>query len=74
LAAIVGQEALGKDDRLYLEFANKFEEMFVSQGYDEDRSIERTLEIGWELLSMFPERELKRVKKEYIEKYGKPVK
>lgn len=74
LAAIVGQEALGKDDRLYLEFANKFEEMFVSQGYDEDRNIERTLEIGWELLSMFPERELKRVKKEYIEKYGKPVK
>ncbi len=74
LAAIVGQEALGKDDRLYLEFANKFEEKFVSQGYDEDRSIERTLEIGWELLSMFPERELKRVKKEYIEKYGKLVK
>jgi len=48
--------------------------MKIEKRYDEDRSIERTLEIGWELLSMFPERELKRVKKEYIEKYGKPVK
>ncbi len=73
LAAIVGQEALGKDDRLYLDFANRFEEKFVTQGYNADRTIERTLEIGWELLSMFPERELKRVKKEFIERYGKKV-
>jgi V/A-type H+-transporting ATPase subunit B len=74
LSAIVGTEALGKEDRLYLDFANLFEEKFVNQGYNEDRSIETTLDIGWEILSTLPEREMKRIKREYIEKYGKWVK
>lgn len=71
LSAIVGTEALGKEDRLYLDFANKFEKEFVNQGFNEDRSIEKTMEIGWDVLSTLPEREMKRVKREFIEKYGK---
>ncbi|MEM0127540.1 MAG: V-type ATP synthase subunit B [Thermoplasmatales archaeon] len=71
LSAIVGREALGREDQQYLEFANTFEEKFVNQGYDEDRPIEKTLDLGWELLSSLPERDMKRVKREQIEKYGK---
>ncbi|NYT05024.1 MAG: V-type ATP synthase subunit B [Methanomicrobiales archaeon] len=68
LVAIVGEEALTELDKKYLEFADAFEQRFVTQG-GEDRSIERTLEIGWELFSMLPEHELKRVRREYISKY-----
>ncbi|MEM4348355.1 MAG: V-type ATP synthase subunit B [Candidatus Anstonellaceae archaeon] len=71
LAAVVGEEALSATDKLYLKFADIFEERFIKQGPNEERTIEQTLELGWELLSMFPESELKRVKKEFIEKYGK---
>ncbi len=71
LSAIVGTEALGKDDRQYLEFANLFEGRFVNQGFNEDRTIEKTMEIGWDVLSTLPEREMKRVKREFIQKYGK---
>ncbi|MCL4333897.1 MAG: V-type ATP synthase subunit B [Candidatus Thermoplasmatota archaeon] len=71
LSAIVGTEALGKDDRQYLEFANLFEEKYVNQDFYEDRTIEKTMDIGWEVLSTLPEREMKRVKREFIEKYGK---
>ena len=71
LSAIVGTEALGKDDRQYLEFANLFEDRFVNQGFNEDRSIEKTMDIGWDVLSTLPEREMKRVKRDFIEKYGK---
>ncbi len=74
LSAIVGQEALGNEDRQYLAFASLFEEKFVGQGYHEDRTIEKTLDLGWELLSTLPEREMKRVKREHIQKYGKWVK
>ena len=69
LVAIVGEEALTERDKKFLEFADRFESEFVAQGRYEDRSIERTLEIGWNLLSILPERELKRIKQEYIEKY-----
>jgi V/A-type H+-transporting ATPase subunit B len=69
LVAVVGEEALTEKDRKYLEFADRFEKEFVNQGSDEDRTIERTLEIGWNLLSILPERELKRIKDEFIEKY-----
>jgi V/A-type H+-transporting ATPase subunit B len=68
LVAIVGEEALTEVDKKYLNFAEKFEKEFISQG-NEDRSIERTLEIGWELFSLLPEYELKRVKVEFIQKY-----
>ena len=69
LVAVVGEEALTEKDRKTLEFADRFEKEFVTQSKDEDRSIERTLEIGWDLLSILPERELKRIKDEFIEKY-----
>lgn len=69
LVAVVGEESLTEKDRKYLEFADRFEKEFVNQGKDEDRSIERTLEIGWNLLSILPERELKRIKDEFVEKY-----
>lgn len=68
LVSIIGEEALGDVDRKYLKFADDFEQIYISQG-DEDRNIERTLGIGWELLSMLPAAELKRIKREYIEKY-----
>lgn len=68
LVSIIGEEALSETDRKYLKFADDFENIFIGQG-DEDRSIERTLEIGWDLLSMLPKSELKQVKQEHIEKY-----
>lgn len=71
LSAIVGEEALGETDRKYLKFADEFEKRFIRQAKDEDRGIEKTLDLGWELFAMLPEAELKRVKKEHIEKYGK---
>jgi len=56
-------------DRKYLKVANNFERKFVNQGIDENRSIEQTLNIGWDLLSEIPESELKRIKPEFIAKY-----
>lgn len=69
LVAVVGEEALTDRDKKYLHFAERFEKEFVAQGKDEDRTIERTLEIGWDILSGLPERELKRIKDEYVKKY-----
>lgn len=69
LVAIVGEEALSERDKAYLKFADEFERRFVSQGRDEDRSIEETLTIGWELLSIIPKAELKKIDPKYIEKY-----
>lgn len=71
LAAIVGEEALSETDRKFLKIANDFERKFVNQGTDENRSIEQTLSIGWELLSELPESEMKRIKPEFISKYRK---
>ena len=71
LVAVVGEEALSVRDRLNLKFADVFEERFVTQGVDEDRTIEQTLDLGWELLSMFPEGELKRIDEKYIKQYYK---
>jgi len=68
LVAIVGEEALTELDKKYLKFADEFEKKFITQA-DENRSLERTLEIGWDLMSMLPEEELKRIKREYIQKY-----
>lgn len=69
LVAIVGEEALTDRDKRFLEFSDRFEKEYVAQDRDEDRSIERTLEIGWKLLSVLPERELKRISSDYIKKY-----
>ncbi len=71
LMSILGEAALSDVDKLYAEFAERFEEEYVSQGYYNDRSIEETLDIGWKLLSILPKSELKRIKSEYIEKYYK---
>lgn len=68
-AIILGESALSETDKKYLKFADEFEKRFVSQKKNEDRSIEETLNLGWELLSILPRNELKRVKEEYIEKY-----
>lgn len=69
LAVILGEGALSDTDRLYAKFADEFEKRYVSQGENENRSIMDTLSIGWELLSILPKSELKRVRDEYIEKY-----
>ena len=69
LMVILGEAALTDMDKIYARFADEFEEKYVSQGYNKNRSIEETLEIGWRLLSILPKSELKRVKDEFIEKY-----
>ncbi len=71
LSAVVGEEALSEIDRKYLKFADEFEKRFIRQRRDEDRTIEQTLDLGWELLSVLPEKELKRVKLDHLQKYGK---
>lgn len=71
LATILGEASLTELDRLYMKFADRFEERFVQQGEYENRSIEETLEIGWELLRMLPREELKRIRDEYLEKFYK---
>jgi len=69
LVAIVGEDALSDRDRKFLQFADDFEKRFVSQGKNEDRSIEQTLTIGWELFSKLPVGELKKIDEKYIKKY-----
>ncbi|MEA1869923.1 MAG: ATP synthase subunit B [Euryarchaeota archaeon] len=69
LVAIVGKEALSERDRKFLEFADMFEDQFVRQGKDEDRPIETTLEIGWNLLAELSEAQLTRIDRDMIAKY-----
>ncbi|MEW6228698.1 MAG: V-type ATP synthase subunit B [Bacillota bacterium] len=69
LAVILGEAALSDVDKQFSRFADEFEARYVKQGPEENRSIEQTLAIGWELLAMLPARELKRVREEYIERY-----
>lgn len=69
LAVILGEAALSDLDKLYLKFAAEFEDKFVRQAEDENRTIIQTLEIGWELLRMIPQAELKRIRQEYLDKY-----
>ena len=69
LVAIVGKEALSDRDQKLLEFADEFEERFVTQDREENRSIEDTLEIGWDMLSKLPESALTRIDRKTLEKY-----
>jgi len=69
LVAVVGEEALTSRDRRFLEFADEFEKRFVTQDRNEDRSIEETLNLGWDLLATLPEGELKRIDEHIIKKY-----
>jgi V/A-type H+-transporting ATPase subunit B len=68
-AMVSGEAALTSVDRLYLQFADRFEREFISQGMDEDRDIETTLDLGWELLSILPESEFARIDPGIIKKY-----
>jgi len=69
LAVILGEAALSEEDKLFVQFSDAFEDRFIRQGEYEDRSIEETLSIGWDLLRILPRSELKRVKEEHIRKY-----
>ena len=69
LMVILGESALSDMDKIYAHFADEFEKEYISQGYDKNRSIEETLNIGWKLLSILPKSELKRIDDEFIEKY-----
>ena len=69
LMVILGEAALTEIDLIYAKFADAFEAEYVSQGYNTDRGIEETLEIGWKLLSMLPRTELKRIDDKFLDKY-----
>ena len=69
LMVILGEAALSDIDKLYAKFADEFEATYVSQGFRTDRSIEETLNIGWDLLRILPRSELKRIRDEYLDKY-----
>jgi len=69
LVAVVGEEALSDRDQKFLKFADIFENEFTTQGLEEDRSIEDSLGLAWKLLSTLPRTEMKRVRKEYVDKY-----
>ena len=69
LMVILGESALTEMDKLYAKFADEFEKEYVSQGYENDRSIEETLNLGWQLLSILPRGELKRISDEMLDKY-----
>lgn len=70
LAVILGEGALTETDKKYLEFTEQFENTFVRQGQQENRTIDDTLNLAWKLLLQLPRSELKRVKAEHVEKYG----
>lgn len=69
LEVILGDAALSDVDKVYLRFAREFEEQYISQGEQESRTIEQTLDLGWKLLAVFPRNELKRVRDAYLDKY-----
>ncbi|MCR5237507.1 MAG: V-type ATP synthase subunit B [Lachnospiraceae bacterium] len=69
LMMILGEAALTEIDKLYAKFADEFEQQYINQGYRADRSIEDTLDIGWDLLRILPRTELKRIKDEFLDKY-----
>jgi len=69
LAVILGESALSEADKKFAKFADEFEDKYVRQGKDEDRSIKETLDLSWKLLSILPKNELKRVKEEHVDKY-----
>ena len=71
LMVILGEAALSETDRIYAKFAYEFEKKYVSQGYQSDRSIEETMDIGWELLNILPRAELKRIDDKYLDMYYK---
>ena len=73
LAVILGESALSDLDRIYFSFAEEFERRYVSQGYQTSRIVCETLDLGWQLLQVFPQGELKRIKLSFLEKYLKNI-
>jgi len=74
LMVVLGEAALTDIDKLYAKFSDAFEKEYVSQGYNKNRTIEETLDLGWKLLSILPRAELKRINDEYLDKYyGKQI-
>jgi len=73
LMVVLGEAALTPLDRLYAKFADEFEKQYINQGFNENRSIEETLDLGWKLLSILPKSEMKRIKPEIVEAFW-PVK
>ena len=71
LATVLGESALSDTDKLYAVFADKFEKEYLSQGYDSNRTIEETLDLGWKLLNILPRSELKRIYNKRLDKYYK---
>ena len=71
LSAILGEAALSASDKLYAKFAEEFEKRYLNQGFTTDRTIEETLDLGWELLRILPTGELKRIRQAYLDKYYK---
>lgn len=69
LAVILGEAALSDTDKLFAKFSDEFERQYVSQDWNESRTIEQTLELGWKLLSILPRAELKRIRGEFLDKY-----
>lgn len=69
LMVVLGEAALTEMDLKYAKFSDEFEKQYVSQGFETNRSIEETLDLGWKLLEILPKSELKRIKDEYIDKY-----
>jgi V/A-type H+-transporting ATPase subunit B len=72
LAVVLGESALTPTDLKFVAYSDRFEDEFIRQGEDENRTIEETLDIGWKLMGILPRGELKRVKDQFIEKYWKP--
>jgi len=69
LASVIGEDELSDVDKQYMSFGTLFEEHFLNQGFDDNRSIEETLDLGWDLLSVLPRAELDRVDNEVLEVY-----
>lgn len=68
--AVLGEAALSEVDKRYAAFTDAFEQQYVSQGFDTDRSVEETLTIGWRMLWILPRSELKRIRMTFLEQYG----
>lgn len=73
LASVIGEEELSPEDKQYIEFGKQFEEKFVEQSPTENRTIEQSLDLGWELLTLLPKQALDRVSPEFLEKYYEPA-
>lgn len=69
LGAILGEAALSDNDKLFAKFAEEFEKVYINQGFTSDRTVEETLDLGWQLLKILPVAELKRIRQAYIDKY-----